>query len=139
MDSHQGRLVVVDISDPTQPTVLSRNTLFADEDRAGSLAVNDDGVFVAFRSGWQGPDLVVFNHYHSAPGRPEITVSRELAADPLRVKVHTVPGVDVEIQRSENLFDWTDWIGVRMGPEPLELMDPQSTDASRQFYRALVR
>jgi hypothetical protein len=131
LDSHEGRLVVADISNPAQPKVVGRNTLFAGEGHAGSMEVTDDFVFVAFRNG--NPDLVVFNHYV-----PDLRIGPAIVADDgrLRFRLSGASGQCVRVQRSINLKDWADWKTVTLGDTGCELSDETST-ASQRFYRAI--
>jgi hypothetical protein len=138
-DSHEGRLVVADISDPTQPRVVGRNTRFAGEGNSGSMAVDEDYLYVAFEDAYREPDLVTFHHYHPAPDRPVITTLSPEPAGYVRLSVFAVPGVNVLLQRSDDLQRWQDWTDVRMGTEPVELVDMENSPDARRFYRAVVR
>jgi hypothetical protein len=81
----------------------------------------------------------MFHHYHPAPSRPVIRLDDNSPTDSARMSVHTVPGIDVDIQHSTNLRDWALWRTVRMGREPIQLPDALPTGGGTEFYRAVVR
>ena len=53
-----------------------------------------------------------------------------------RLSLHGESGLNVRIQRSENLRDWQDWQTVTLANGSLELTDSNAANSSPRFYRA---
>lgn len=133
-DSHQGRLVVADVSDPISPSVIGRNTLFAGEGHAASMEVTDEAVLVAFRRpGQNDPDLVVFDHFLLLRFCPVFAGEQ----GSIQLFLEGPAGQHIRVQRSQDLRSWSEWKTVTLEDEGCEIVD-DIQGQGQFFYRALM-
>jgi len=78
-------------------------------------------------------ELVILDHYRLLRLEPISTLDR----NNFRLRVGGPPGASVQIQRSNDLIHWADWLPVTLGA-PLELADPDGATDSRHFYRGII-
>jgi len=119
---------VIDISNPADPRRVGGN--FVRDGTWGSVVVAGDSVFYAGNG-----ELVILDRFRPFRFEPVTGMDRSS----FRFRVDGPRGVSVRLQRSSDLIDWADWLGVTFGPDPLELADTESAAEPRRFYRALVQ
>jgi hypothetical protein len=60
-------------------------------------------------------------------------------ANGFRLSISGTPGATVQLQRSANLRDWSDWgAPFTLGATPIERSDPDATSASQFYYRVVT-
>jgi hypothetical protein len=118
---------VIDISNPATPRRLGGNFVWMAP--WGNLLMAGEDVVYAGNG-----ELIILNHYR--PFRLE-SVST-LDRNNFRLRVDGPPGASAQIQRSNDLIRWADWLLINLGGAPLELADPGSATDSRRFYRGII-
>jgi hypothetical protein len=123
------RLHVVDITDPARPSRVGGNTSFTGfyDTSPSSVTVAGGKVYV----GAADKGLFVLHAYQ--PIRFQ-QVSR--LPNGINLRISGPPELPGRVQRSADLLNWADWLPVRFGEEPVDVIDRDS--ATAQFYRLAV-
>jgi hypothetical protein len=120
-------LLVIDISDPTNPRLVGQNPNFA----AFTVQVTEDYAFIG-----GNPTLTILDLYRPPPLRLE---SVGIDQGIFRMRLSSEPGQRVQIKRSHNLKDWQDHgAPITLDRAPVTVSDPDAGANPRRFYRAVV-
>ena len=122
-------LVVVNISDPTNPVRVGGNTGFP----AVGLVIGTDRVCVA--AGQDG--LVIVHLFEGMVETPSVQLEvGVLETDgTFRLRITGAAGLIGRVQRASQLGDWTDWQSVTLEATPVELADTDPNSSEARFYR----
>jgi hypothetical protein len=126
-------LEILDISDPTHPQRVGGNK------NIGQLSVYNSGV-VATEN-----EILVAAGYHglsilSKFQMPTLRVLDRAAGPGIEFTVQGTAGMTVQLQRSPDLRDWSNWgTAIILLLEPTRMTDSQGTGTGSTFYRAVVR
>ncbi len=114
--------------------VSFRGTEYRNVGRRTSLNNRGQLAFLArFTDGSEG--IFVSDHVAILPLRLE--PSSIQSPETFRFRLYGSAGSSGQIQRSDNLQTWTDWMPFNLGDEPIEISDPSASTNGVQFYRAV--
>lgn len=126
-------LVVVDIKNPAAPRVVGGNSLVTD---VRQMFAQNGKLWVA--AGTNG--VMVLSLHTPLEGEP---LSLKLPGGgpnaPPTITVAGLPGLDVEVQRSADLRQWTTWTNLLLPSTRLDIPLDSPGQTNRQFFRAVAR
>lgn len=126
-------LVVVDIKNPAAPRVVGGNSLVTD---ARQMFAQNGKLWVA--AGTNG--VMVLNLYTPLERGPLVLESLPSAPGaPPAISLAGLPGLDVELQRSSDLRQWSPWTNVFLPSTRLDLPANLPGQTNQQFFRAVAR
>jgi hypothetical protein len=124
-------LHVLDISDPAEARRVGGNPTLWSESGLMDITLSGQQVYVL-----TGRELHILNLYQP-PDALRLEPLPALLPGSFRFLLHGAAGTTGQIERSDNVQTWTDWLPFSLGDGPVEFSDPTAGSRAVRFYRAV--